>query len=455
MPESPVSYRQALDWLHGLGRFGIKPGLERVAALLERLGNPQESLNFVHIAGTNGKGSTAAMTAAALEAGGYRVGLYTSPYLESFTNRISVNGLDIQPQELAGLAGELRLLVEEIAADPSLGQPTEFEVITALALTFFARRRPDLVVLETGLGGRLDATNVVLPLVTIITNISLDHTEILGDTIEAIAREKAGIIKAGVPLVTASADPRALELFAGFCRQRQAPAYRVLGPDEAGTGAAGQLQGPWQGCSSFGGRTAAPDGQRFSYRGLKRQLDGLFIPLRGAYQPANAAAALTALELLAERGFPVDEGALRRALAGVRWPGRLELLRRRPLLVIDGAHNPDSMAQLAGSLGEYFDYRRLILVLGVMSDKDRRAMLEPLLPLASLVVLTAPALERAARPEQLAATVSELYSGPLLLEPSVPRAVEAALSRCSPEDMVLVTGSLYTVSEARRGQIYT
>lgn len=438
MADPAQEYHRALEWIHGIGRFGMKTGLERISALLEKLGRPHGALKFVHVAGTNGKGSTAAMLASVLQAAGYRTGLYTSPYVLSFTGRMTVDGQDIPPAELVELVKRVRPLAESLGAG-ELGPFTEFEVVTALALLFFARRRPDLVVFEVGLGGRLDATNVVTPLVAVITNVSLEHTQVLGRTVAAVAREKAGIVKPGVPLVTAAADGKALSVIETVCRERCAPLYRVLLQGAAPRTGANDVTYARQGVS--------PRGQYLSYRGLHRDLDRLYIPLRGAYQAANAATALAALELLAPHGFTAAGTHLRRGLSRVRWPGRLEVLRRNPLLILDGAHNPAAMRELAAAVPEFFRYRRLILVLGILADKDV-AMLEPLLALAHAVVLTRPNQPRAATPGDVAAACGS-FKGPLLIEEEMERALRAALELAAPPDAVLVTGSLYTVSDAR------
>ncbi len=438
-------YARALEWIHGIGRFGMKPGLGRITALLERLGNPHRSLRFLHIGGTNGKGSTAAMIAGILEAAGYRIGLYTSPYLVSFTNRMAVNGAEIDPAELTRLVEQVRPLVEEIAGDPEQGQLTEFEVVTALAFLYFCRQAPDLVVLEVGLGGRLDATNVVRPEVCIITNISLDHTAVLGNTVEAVAREKAGIIKPGAPVVTAATDRAALEVITRACLDRHVPCYRAVAPGTVLTPRDKRV-----GIAAFDGRKTVPAGQCFNYRGLGRSFENIFIPLLGKYQCLNATTALIGLELLGKLGFPVTEEAVRRGLAGVCWPGRLEVLGRNPLLVLDGAHNPAAMQELVGAVADHFSGHDLILVLGFLADKEWGTMLRDLLPLARQVFVTEPDNPRACPAEQLANAIREHFSGSVFVYRNTGDAVQKALSAASPDSLVLITGSLYLVSEARR-----
>ena len=442
--ETEKRYEEALKWIHGLGRFGIKPGLERMKAMLEKLGNPHQAIPYVHIGGTNGKGSTAAMLASILRTAGYRVGLFTSPYLLSFTNRMAIDGSDIEHDDLAGLVDEVRVLVDLIVEDPALGQPTEFEVVTVLALTYFARQNVDLVVLEVGLGGRLDATNVVDPLLSIITNISLEHTDVLGDTIEKIAAEKAGIIKQGRPLLTAAEDPLALAVFEARCNELDAPFYRLQSSEPLH--AADEYKRP----HALAGKITAA-GQYFSYQGFKITYRDLFIPLRGKYQLDNAATALGALELLEAHGFYCNEEAVRSGLAATVWPGRLEVMQSEPLLVMDGAHNPAAMARLAEAFPLYFNYKRLILVFGIMADKDMSPMLNSILPLADVVIFTRPLIERAADPRVVAAFAREKlgYEIEHQIIEDHGEALDRALGLADLDDAVLVTGSLYTVSDVR------
>jgi len=437
-------YREALDWIHSLSRFGIKPGLERMEAMLAMLGNPHRKVGYVHIGGTNGKGSTAAVLASMLAAAGYRIGLYTSPYLLSFTNRMAINGRDIESEELADLVDLIRPIVDQVTADERYGQPTEFEVVTVLALVYFARQKVDLVALEVGLGGRLDATNVVSPLLSIITNVDLEHTEVLGDTVEAVAREKAGIIKRGVPVLTASEDKRVVTVIREKAAELNAPLYCLFSScaDEALN-----ISMP-----VFNTRTITDRGQFFDYKGFAGSYKDLFIPLRGRYQVCNAATALAALELLEEKGFAVDEKALRQGLAETSWPGRLELLKESPKLVMDGAHNPAAIRQMAQAIPDYFNFRRLILVFGIMADKDAPAMMSAILPLADQVIFTRASIPRAADPSALFRIALDRLNfdqkkGEVIED--VGSALERALSEAGPDDMVLVTGSFYTVSDAR------
>ncbi len=427
-----MHYEEALDWIHSIARFGMNQGLERIEALLDLLGNPHRSCKYLHIGGTNGKGSTAAFAAAMLEEAGYRVGLYTSPYLVQFTNRMAINGRDIPRKRLVELVNKVKPLVEKIAADPVLGQPTEFEVVTALAFCYFAEESPDIVVLEVGLGGRLDATNVVQPLVTAIATISLEHTQVLGNTVEEIAREKAGIIKNGAPVVT-EAGGGALPVLEAVCREKQVPLYQ-LGKDFHAES-----------------ETRNVGGQVFHYRGLSREYDDLFIPLLGDYQINNAALAIAAMEMLCNNGFSIPEATLRAGLEKTRWPGRLEVLRRSPLIVVDGAHNLEAFQGLQRGVRQTFEYGKLILVLGILSDKAAENILAEILPLADRLILTKPNSPRAANPEALQKIVSGMMPElPCDISEEIPAAVDMALKQAGDEDLVLIAGSLYLVSDARQ-----
>ncbi len=436
-------YSEAIDWIHNLGRFGIRPGLERVAALLEYFGNPHQSLRFVHIGGTNGKGSTAAMLASMLKAGGYNIALYTSPYVLSFTNRMAVDGSDIDRRSLVDLVEKAQPAVAEIGKDKKLGPLSEFEVVTALALTYFAQREADLVVLEVGLGGRLDATNVITPLMSLITNISLEHTDVLGDTVEKIAFEKGGIIKPGKPLLTAAEDPAALKVLEERCREEGSPFFRIYPPRFQGEPAVGEPSAVLE--------SVEEDGQYFSYQGFSQSYSNLFTNLRGVYQLQNAALALAATEQLEREGFSIPEDDLRRGLSQTVWPGRLEVLSKKPLLIVDGAHNPAAIKKLSEALPHYFKYKKLILVLGILADKDIEAMLKSILPLADRVVFTRPLLPRAAAPEDVerfARSRLGLNSESLVVQDHGPALIRA-LELAGPDDAVVVTGSLYTVSDVR------
>jgi dihydrofolate synthase/folylpolyglutamate synthase len=410
---------RAQAWVFDLQKYGIKFGLSSTLSLLARLGIPFEQGRYLHLAGTNGKGSVAAMLSAILTRAGYPVGLFTSPHLVRFEERFRLRDEDISAAGLLHLINRVREAID--TAEP----PTFFEFATAMAFLYFHEQGARPVILETGMGGRLDATNIVQPLVSVITNISMDHQYFLGDTLSAIAGEKAGIIKPGAPLVTYARQKRVLDLFRQRCRELDAPMY-VGGVD-------------------FKARGISPG--HFSYQGLTKPLERLTINLSGRHQYKNAAVALAVIELLQDKGFPVPEAAIREGLAGVRWPGRLERVPQDPRVILDGAHNPDAAHTLAQALKRDHLPGRRFLVMGIMADKDEEAILGSLLPLTQTVIFTRPHYFRAAKPEDLARR-AQPYALEVLLEPEVSRAVQRARSLAGPQDQVVVTGSLYTVGEA-------
>jgi len=427
-----VDYREALQWIHSRERFGIKPGLDRIRCILEEFSNPHRELKVIHIGGTNGKGSTAAFAASILRQAGFKTGLYTSPYLENFTNRMAVDGRDVAAEILASLVEEVKPIVERCGDREDLGPPTEFEVVTALALLYFARSKVDYLVLEVGLGGRLDATNAVdSPLVSVITNVSLEHTDILGDTVAKIAAEKAGIIKKGVPALTASTDPEALEVLMRVAREHRAPLFR-MGLDYTVVPGERSLKG-----------------QFFDFSGGKASFKKLFIPLLGEHQIQNAGTALAALELA---GLSLPAETLRRGLEATAWPGRLEILRETPPVVIDAAHNPDSMHSLSRAMEDYFPGVQRVVVLGILGDKAIPEMLKYIVPAGHRFVVTR-ALHptRAAEPEAVAAEVRRLTGKPVEALADLTAALRRGRDLAAAEGGALfITGSFYTISEARR-----
>jgi dihydrofolate synthase/folylpolyglutamate synthase len=433
-PYEPLSpdrtYDKALTYLYNLQKFGIKFGLSQTKNLLRAFGDPQGKLSFVHIAGSNGKGSVAAMISSIYAQAGYRVGLFTSPHLVDFRERFQINGRMISKSQA------LRLIREIKAKTDPQEPPTFFEFVTAMALIWFEREKVDLAVMETGLGGRLDATNVIRPLISIITTVSLEHQDLLGRTLEKIAWEKAGIIKKGVPMVSGVGQAKIRRLYEDICRERKAPLF-LAGRDF---------------------RTKKRDNGTFNYYGMSEgrfgvqssrlrtpKYKGLKTTLLGDHQIKNAALALTAVELLRER-FPVTEEQIRRGLAEVTWPGRLEVFSENPRIVLDGAHNPEAMRVLARVLPRTISYRKLLLVFGMMKDKNIRRTLAHIAPLADRIFFTRAEYDRSAEPERL----SRLFDGAASeICSSVPLAIQRAVETAGPEDLILVTGSLFIVGEAR------
>ena len=398
-----MTYDEAITHLRSLQLHGFQPGLGTTRRLAALAGDPQERLRFIHVAGTNGKGSTCALLESVYRKAGLKVGLYTSPHLVRFGERIQVGRVPIADADLARHVAELKELADTMT-------PTFFEFTTVLALRYLAEQRVDLVIWETGLGGRLDATNIVTPLASVITNVAFDHQRILGDTIAAIASEKAGIIKAGVPVVTAAEDPDALAIIVHKAKELDAPAVTLGEPEIA----------------------------RFKAE----------IPLLGRHQRANAALAAATVRLL-RFVLPVDDTQLLEGLAEVSWPGRLQVLRRgAQTLVLDGAHNPAGIAALRTALAEAFPGKRPTLVLGMLADKDWRTMVADLVPLASRVVTAPVGSERTVTAEDLRAACVATGAG---------RPVKAAGSACAAlklvaaDPFVVVAGSLYFIGEVMEG----
>ncbi len=374
-----MTITEALDYIHATDWRGSIPGLSRVRELCERLGNPQERLTCIHVAGTNGKGSFCAMTASILREAGYRVGLYTSPYIYQFNERMRIDGVPISDEALAALVEEVRPHAEAMA-DP----PTEFELITALAFLWFARSGVELVVLEVGLGGRLDATNLIPPpLLTVVTGIDLDHTAVLGDTPEAIAAEKAGIFKPGTPAVAGEVSAAVRAVLQERAAAVGAPFYAVE-------------------LSSLKVAEPTREGIRFSF-GDRREL---LIPFLARYQARNAALVLTAVTLLRERGLTLSEEAIRQGLSKTEWRGRFEYLSREPDVIFDGSHNPQGIAAAAESIRALYS-GRVLLLSGLMRDKDYRAMTETLRPLVERVYTVTPENLRSLPADELCAVWQE------------------------------------------------
>ena len=418
-----MTYSSAVAYLYRLQKHGIKLGLATMTALMARLGMPQTRYRTLHIAGTNGKGSTAAMAAALLQVAGYRVGLYTSPHLVEFRERICVNGEMIAESQVAQLTEQLQTLCQ-----PDLS-PTFFEYTTAMAFQHFADSGVDVAVLEVGLGGRFDATNVVTPMACAVTTISLDHQEYLGTTCSSIAFEKAGIIKPGVPVVLGRLEDDAWRTIEQVARERQAPVFR-LNKDF-------RTEGEWP--------------QQFSYRGLGMQYDGLTCTLEGRHQLDNAACALALLGAAAPQGIAVTAEAVRAGLRAVNWAGRLEVVDRRPTILLDGAHNPAAATALADYLmhsDRSHPFRPVVLVLGMMRDKDHRDFVEPLRGLVDEVVLTQADLPRSATAQELRALLEGLLPHTHVV-PSLSDAIALARQLATPDGLVCVTGSLMLVGECK------
>jgi dihydrofolate synthase/folylpolyglutamate synthase len=411
-------YQDALAILSNLNKMGIRLGLDPVRSLLEDLCNPQDRYPAVLIAGTNGKGSVAAMTASILTAGGFKTGLYTSPDLIDFRERIRIDGRMIS-------RGEVVSCVKEVQ-EKRTEEVSYFEFLTVMAFLHFHKEHVDIAILEIGMGGRLDATNVVTPLVSVITNISLEHQAYLGRTLKAIAREKGGIIKEGGKCLTAAVQKPVVEVLRTLCKERGARFFRL--------GEEVRLR-------------THPDG-RFSYHGIGRHYERLTCPLAGRHQLRNAALALGTVELIGAAGFKVDDRAVVEGLRRTRWEGRLEVLQREPMLLVDGAHNPAGATTLRRALRNDFSYRRLWLIFGVLGDKDYRTMVKKLFPLADGVILTYPHSDRSL-PLDVLLPLARRYQRDIEISEDPADALQSALSRAGKEDLICVAGSLYLVGEIK------
>lgn len=406
-----------LEKLYARRRFGIRPGLERIRLLLDRLGNPEQSFRTIHVVGTNGKGSTASFLAAILQEAGVATALFTSPHLVDFNERFRINGRQIESEPLELQLGRVLKYAPE--------ETTFFEIVTALAACLFAEQKIDVAVMEAGMGGRSDATAALNGIMTVITPISLDHCDYLGSTLEQIAEEKAGIIKAGTPAAVGRQQQGVLDTIRAVCQK-----YR-------------------SGCRSAGEAFSASwsSNHTLDYHGLRLDMPGLRLGIPGRYQSENAALALAAAETLAELGVPIGHKAMRAGLVAARWPGRMELVQGEPPILLDGAHNPAGAAALAEALADY-RYDRLLLVVGMMADKEIGDILGPLVPLVQACYCVTPAIERAMGDKSLALVASELGLDATACG-TVANGIAKARQSARPGDLILVCGSLFTVGEAK------
>jgi len=423
-----LNYKDAIAYLDSIEQFGINPGLERIKALCEEIGNLQNSFPAIHITGTNGKTSTARLTAAILSAHGLKVGLYTSPHLCLYTERVSVDGELIPEEELASLLTYLLPAVERLEKKIHPDRFTLFEIFTALAFLYFHNVGIDCGVIEVGMGGRWDATNVVVSKVSVITNVELDHTDRLGATIEEITREKVGIVKDGSLVIVGKLHSNSLRIVREWC-ERKGATLKIVGQD-----------------FRLLSRRRIDGFQKLSIEGLYGRYKDLRLPLIGRHQGVNLTLAVAAVEGFLERTLSLD--GLRSGLERVRCPGRLEIVTEFPTVVLDGAHNPSGAAELAGALKSEFSYNNLILVLAILGDKDIDGILKELAPLASLVILSENQSYRSASVNVLMEKLAGFDSN-FICEPDLSNAIEIAIERAEGRDLICITGSLYTVGEAR------
>lgn len=439
-------YKESIDYLYGLQKHGIKLGLDKTRLILSALGNPHENFRTIHIAGTNGKGSVSAMIASMLRARGYNVGLFTSPHLVSFTERISINEVQISEVEVVRLTEEIKAVINSLDTPP----PTFFEFVTAMAFLYFSRKKIDWGVIEVGMGGRLDCTNVITPEVSVITTISYDHKEFLGNTLTEIAHEKAGIIKKGVPVVSSAQEKEAEFVIKKRASEQSAKLY-LYGVDFSGNLINSDIKG-----ITF-------DFLDSKLTSLSTIYPNLYVPLAGDHQLINACVAVKTCKLLLEK-YTEDSSedifkTIKDGLAKTVWRGRLELLNHDPLIMIDGAHNPDASEKLSNFLKKIvLPQYKIILVIGVMSDKDIYGIVTPLLPLSSEIIFTAPNYGRSAPPQRLSEIASaEGYNSKIAF--TVKEAIEMAIDSAKSmnfkitssehkKPLILITGSFYTIGEA-------
>lgn len=421
-----MDYPSAIHYLDSLNMHGGKLGLERENGLLVKLGKPQGKLRAILVGGTSGKGSATAMIASVLQEAGFSVGRLTKPHLSRFTERICVNGAEISEKDVARLAGKVKSAAAKLRGE----KPTYFEIVVAIALCYFAEKKVDFAVLEVGLGGRLDATNVCDAPVCVITNISLEHAGILGNTVEEIAFEKAGIIKENGVLVTA-ADDASCRVFARACREMGARMIRV-GREIAVKKIKSDL-----------------DGQSFFASLSGKHIGNFFIPLLGDFQLENAACAIGAVYALRKQGFEISNAQMHSGLKKTEWPGRMEIVQRKPLAILDCAKDADAMGELKREV-LMLRRRRLIVVLGISSDKEWGKMLQEIAPAPDIVIACEHKVNGRAVPAGEIARVARGLGVPeVIIVPDIQRAVKEALSLADGEDIVLVTGSVFTVGEAR------
>lgn len=424
-------YEEAMKYISSIGKFGSNYGLKRTFRLLELLGNPDKKLKLIHVAGTNGKGSTTAMITKVLRGMGYKVGMYTSPYIEEFEERIQINGENIPKEKLVSLLVEVKEAVEKVIKE-GYDHPTQFEILTALMFLYFYREKVDYGVVEVGLGGALDSTNVLTPIVSVITSISYDHMNILGDTIEEIAEQKAGIIKEGIPVVVYPEEKNVQDVIVKKTEEMNSRIRLV---------------------------------QKNSVKLLNINRDDMYqevqvstmkndykvkLPLLGAHQMLNLAVVLNTIEVIFEgQNEKLNVKLVEKSLEDVEWKGRLEVLNKKPLIVIDGAHNIDGIKSLTYNVNKYFKYKNMILLLGILADKQVDEMIKEIVPFAEKVYALTPHSDRAQLSQELKNKIVKYNKNVIAIE-SYEEAVSKAISEADEDDLILISGSLYMIGDMRK-----
>jgi dihydrofolate synthase/folylpolyglutamate synthase len=420
-----MNYEAAVSWVDRFHQFGIQLSLNRIQQVLENLNNPHQQIQCIHVAGTNGKGSVCRFINSILTSEGYKTGLYLSPHLVDFRERFQLNGTYISKHRFVDIVEEIQSVVDEFVRKKD--QLTYFEVCTIIAFVFFAKEQVDYAIVEVGLGGRYDATNVIDPLVSVITNVSFDHQHVLGDTIQEITTEKAGIIKDGTPVVTGATDD-ALSVIRKICEKRNC-SLSVVSKEKL--------------CV----KEASSSHQTILYHGM---FDDYLVSTHqiGCYQPINIAVSIAAIEVLQQQGVFIRKESILKGMKKMKHPGRMHILREQPLIIVDGAHNPAAIKLVVHSITTLFSYDRFILIFGVMKDKAILEMLRDILPLADLIIVTEPRLDRSANCEEVANLILSIDDSKKIMKThSVHKAIEQAITIADTSDLILITGSLFTVAE--------
>ncbi len=425
-----MNYKQKINYIYRLHKFSnYKPGLDRIRYILSRMGNPQKKYKIIHVGGTNGKGSTVAIISSILQSSGFKVGTFTSPHISSFTERIKINNINITERNLVKIFNRIKPIIDEMTNLDLQMRPTFFEITTAIALRYFAIKKVDFAVLEVGLGGRLDSTNIVNSLVSVITNIALEHTDVLGNTKEKIALEKAGIIKDG-PVITAVEEDKIFKIFKQVCKIKKVGLCRV-GKEV-----------------KFWNIRTNSRGQIFNLKFGHKTFNNLYIPLFGEYQITNASTAIGAILLLKKYKININEKNIRKGLEMVKWPGRFEIIRRKPTIILDCAKDPLGMEKLKESIKK-IKHVKLILIISISQDKKITLMLPQIIPIADLVIITKHSVAgRAINPIDLQNKI-KCYNKPILVKSKISDAIKTALKKANTNDIICITGSVFVVGEAR------
>ncbi len=427
-----MNYNEAMNYIHEVGNFGSNYGLERTYRILELLGNPHKKLKLIHVAGTNGKGSTTAMITELLKGKGFKVGMYTSPFLEEFEERIQINGENIPKEALAKLITKIKVVVDKVIEE-GYNHPTEFEIITCLMLLYFKEEGVDYGVVEVGLGGRLDSTNVITPIISIIASISFDHTNLLGNTLGEIAGEKAGIIKKNIPVVIYPQEKEAYEVIKKKAKEMEAPLYEVNLND-------GKYLGVLNEDRIYQEVEVNLNEEKFKVK----------LPLLGEHQIGNMLVALKAFQVICKKeNYEINLEEIKNSLSKVKWIGRLEVMKKEPMIVIDGAHNIQGIKALRKNVEKYFKYKNIYLLLGILADKQVKEMIEEITPIAKKVYALTPHSNRAELCEDLKNEIIKINPNCKAYE-DYKKALKEALKEANKDDLILISGSLYMIGDMRK-----